>query len=197
MANPPGATSAISATGAAGAAVRDLLEPEPAAQESGSEGPKESKEEPKEKAREAKKTRPVERPGFRWPQVPDRPPAAYARYFGKTWPREGLALALIASGISMRLEAAELVGRRFDVNGRAGSVRRMFERMAKRGLFDSEVVNVGTASAMLLWLTGLGREVCKAVKFPVRETDYERMLRLHGGQRQKEHAGAVVVFAYH
>jgi hypothetical protein len=151
----------------------------------------------RKKAKPAKPAPDTGYPGFRWPNVPDRPPAAYARHFGKSWQREGMALALVASGLSMRLEAAELIGLRFGVDGRAGSVRRMFDRMAKRGLFHKGIVRVGSASIMMLRLTDLGKKVCRVIRIPVVETELERMLRLHGGERQKEHAGAVVIFAYH
>ncbi|MBN1956140.1 MAG: hypothetical protein JW900_13975 [Anaerolineae bacterium] len=101
------------------------------------------------------------------------------------------------SGISMRLEAAELLGWRTGTDGHSGSIRRVFERLTERGLFAKEVVRVGSASAMFLRLTQLGRQVCQAARLPVRETEYERMLRLHGGERQKNHAAATAVFAYH
>jgi hypothetical protein len=137
------------------------------------------------------------RPGFCWPEIPEKPPAANARLFSN-WKRESLALALVASGLSFRVEAAELVGQFVGAKGRSGSIKRLFtDRLAKRGLIETEVVAIGTARAMLVWLTELGEEVCRAANIPVHENEYQRMLRLHGGEGQKEHGAATVVFAYH
>jgi hypothetical protein len=134
---------------------------------------------------------------FRWPDVPSKPPARYARLFSAGWLREGTVLGLVASGLSLRLEVAELLGRRFDVKGNSGSLKRVFERLVRAGLLENEVVRIGCLAAMFVWPSDLGREVCRACGFRVQETEYERLLRLHGGEQQKSHAAAVAVFAYH
>ena len=138
---------------------------------------------------------------FRWPQVPKRPPRAYARYFPRNWDREGLILALISSGLCLRVEIGELIGRRFGVSGRAGSVKRLFvgkqRSLEARGIIYSEVHRVGRAGAMIVGLTDLGRKIAKACGWEVVETEWERLKRLHGGDRQLKHAAAVCIFAYH
>jgi len=140
-------------------------------------------------------------PGFRWPQVPKRPPKAYARHFRPDkWDREGLILALIACGLCLRVEVAELVGWRFGVSGRAGSVKRLFtgtrNSLDARGLIRIEVVQLGLMGVMIVGLTDLGRKIVKACGWEMVETEYERLKRLHGGDGQVKHATAVCAFAY-
>jgi hypothetical protein len=132
---------------------------------------------------------------FSWPKLPDKPPARFAKKF-RNWKREGLALALVAAGYAMRLEACEFVGQRLGVKPTSGSMKRLFEKLVRNGLLHSEVLRPGGIGAMFLTLTDAGREVCELCKIPVVESGYERMLRLHGGDDQKEHAAATVIFAY-
>lgn len=137
-------------------------------------------------------------PGFRWPKVPDRPPSAYSRYFDqKQWHRESLVLAFLARGLSMRLEVAELIGLRAGIDPRSGSIRRMFDRLIKRKILEKELYEVDSASVMMVRLTKRGKKAARSSGFTVVEGELDRMLRLHGGERQRTHAAAAVVFAYH
>lgn len=136
-------------------------------------------------------------PGFTWPDIPDRPPSAYSRYFdNKKWQREGLALALVARGLSMRLELAELIGLRAGIDPRSGSIRRMFDRLVKRKVLEKELFRVGSVNVMMIRITERGQKAARSCQFPVVEGELDRMLRLHGGNRQRGHAAATVVFAY-
>jgi hypothetical protein len=131
------------------------------------------------------------------PEVPPTPPEGYERYFSpKKWHRQGLALALAGSGLSVRYEIAELIGRRDGVKGTSGSIKRVFSDLVSAGVLEREVVKVGRLQAVFVWLTDLGREICAACRFPRRESEYRRLLRLHGAGRQKQHAAAVAIFAY-
>ena len=134
---------------------------------------------------------------FRWPKVPTRPPARYARELsGHSWPRKGMALALIASGISLRREAQVRMAQRFGTTVKAGSMRRYFERLEESGLLEGEIVRVHLARTKLLWLSRRGQSVCEACGMDLRETDYQRVLRLHGGGSQRQHAAEVATFAF-
>ena len=133
---------------------------------------------------------------FRWPDVPARPPAKYARPIGGGWERKGMALGLIASGISLRIEAQRLLARREGCEEDSSSIRKVFERLEKAGLFEGECVRVHQANTKFLWLTGLGWKVSEICRFDLHETDYQRLLRLHGGENHKRHAAEAATFAY-
>jgi hypothetical protein len=134
---------------------------------------------------------------FRWPKVPARPPARYARELsGNSWPRKGMALALIASGISLRREAQVRMAQRFGTTVKAGSMRRYFERLEQKGLLEGEIVRIHLARTKFLWLSRKGQSVCEACGMDLRETDYQRVLRLHGGESQRQHAAEVATFAF-
>jgi hypothetical protein len=134
---------------------------------------------------------------FKWPDVPNRTPARYAREIGGgNWRRKGMALGLIASGISLRVEAQTLLAWRCGTGGDAGSIKRLFVKLEKAGILEGECVRVHKANTKFLWLSRLGQQVCEACRFNLRETDYQRLLRLHGGQAQKKHAAEAATFAY-
>lgn len=135
-------------------------------------------------------------PKFRWPDVPARPPAKYARQIGSGWKRRGMALGLIASGISLRIEAQRLLAWREGCREDSSSIRKVFERLEKAGLFEGECVRVHLANTKFLWLTSLGQKVSEICRFDLRETDYQRLLRLHGGENLKKHAAEAATFAY-
>jgi hypothetical protein len=134
---------------------------------------------------------------FTWPKVPNRTPARYAREIGSgNWQRKGMALGLIASGISLRVEAQTLLAWRCGTGDDAGSIKRLFVKLEKAGIFEGECVRVHRATTKFLWLSRLGQQVCEACRFDLRETDYQRLLRLHGGEIQKKHAAEAATFAY-
>ncbi|MBN1978267.1 MAG: hypothetical protein JW918_12800 [Anaerolineae bacterium] len=135
-------------------------------------------------------------PKFRWPDVPARPPAKYTRQIGGDWKRKGIALGLIASGISLRIEAQRLLAWRVGCKEDSSSIRKVFERLERAGLFEGECVRVHLASTRFLWLTRLGQEVSEICRFDLRETDYQRLLRLHGGEKHKQHAAEAATFVY-
>jgi hypothetical protein len=135
-------------------------------------------------------------PKFRWPDVPARPPARYTRQIGSGWRRKGMALGLIASGISLRIEAQRLLAWHEGCEEDSSSIRKVFERLEKAGLFEGECVRVHLANTKFLWLTRLGQKVGEACRFDLRETDYQRLLRLHDGENYKRHAAEAATFVY-
>jgi hypothetical protein len=149
-----------------------------------------------EKGEQARGRAPLRMAKFRWPDVPARAPARYARQIGKGWKRKGMALALIASGISLRIEAQRLLAWREGCKEKSSSIRHAFERLEKAGLLEGECVRVHQAQTKFLWLTRLGQKVSEICRFDLRETDYQRLLRLHGGEIQKKHATEAATFAY-
>ena len=99
----------------------------------------------------------------------------------------------------MKLAVAEALAAR-DKNlksASAGSVKRMLRRMEKEGLVTSQTTTVGRARATMMSLTDKGRDVARAMGFDPVESEWERLMRLHGGDAQAKHAGMVCTFTYH
>lgn len=135
---------------------------------------------------------------FQWPKVPARAPARYAREIGRgTWARIGTALGLIASGVSLRVEGQERLAQRFGKKPSDGAIKKVFVKLEEAGILEGECVRVHRSLTKFLWLSRLGQQISEACKFDLRETDFQRMLRLHGGANQKKHAAEVAAFAYH
>ncbi len=130
--------------------------------------------------------------------IPPMPPARYRALF-RNWQREGLALAVMAStGWSMRLAVAEvLTGRDGSLKtARSGSLKRMFEAMEKSGVLVGHVGQVGSARVAVVTLTDEGKAVARAMGIEPVESEWERLMRLHGGEAQAKHAVMVCVFTY-
>jgi hypothetical protein len=157
------------------------------------------------------------------PPMPALAPGRFADQL-RNWPRESLALcALGVTGWSMRQAIAELLSARLgDVQPNAGSLRRLFTNLARRGFWREEKVVVngvrrpeagltdtggpsadaepdaGDATTLILvHLTELGRDVLRACGVQPAPSEWERLLATHGGSAQIAHAGVVCAVAYH
>ena len=118
----------------------------------------------------------------------------------------------------MRYAIAELMSARLgDVQPNAGSLRRVFANLARRGFWSEEKVVVSgvhrpeacaaDASAapdagdettlILVRLTELGRDVLRACGVQPTPSEWDRLLAAHGGSAQTAHAGLVCTFTYH
>jgi len=157
------------------------------------------------------------------PPMPALAPGRFADQL-RNWPRESLALcALGVTGWSMRQAIAELLSAKLgDVQPNAGSLRRLFTNLARRGFWREEKVVVngvrrpetgltdtdgtsadagpdaGDATTLILVrLTDLGREVLQACGVPPVASEWEQLLAAHGGRAQTGHAGLVCAVTYH
>jgi len=157
------------------------------------------------------------------PPMPALAPGRFADQL-RNWPRESLALcALGVTGWSMRQAIAELLSAKLgDVQPNAGSLRRLFTNLARRGFWREEKVVVngvrrpetgltdadgtsadagpdaGDATTLILVrLTELGREVLQACGVQPVSSEWERLLATHGGSAQTAHAGLVCAVTYH
>lgn len=157
------------------------------------------------------------------PPMPALAPGRFADQL-RNWPRESLALcALGVTGWSMRQAVAELLSAKLgDVQPNAGSLRRLFTNLARRGFWREEKVVVngvrrpeadltdtdgpsadagpdaGDATTLILVrLTELGREVLQACGVQPAPSEWERLLAAHGGSAQTAHAGLVCAITYH
>jgi len=149
------------------------------------------------------------------PALPALAPGRFAEQL-RNWARESLALcALGVTGWSMRFAIAELMSARLGgVQPNAGSLRRVFDNLARRGFWHEERVAVGglhrTAAGgsappaggeettlILVRLTDLGREVLQACGLQPVPGEWDRLRTAHGGSAQTAHAGLVCTFTYH
>ena len=139
-----------------------------------------------------------------FPDMPKKPPTRFASRLGtgKRWRRQAQALYLMAvRGLSLRLEILQVIGEMANVNPRSGSLRRMIDD----GLISKGLVALGKLSMNLsqpakmavLRLTDDGKELCRILGWEPVESEWERLIRLHDGNRQKEHTAGVLAFTYH
>jgi hypothetical protein len=138
------------------------------------------------------------------PEIPKKPPTRFATRLGTgtRWKRQALALYLMADrGLSLRLEILKVIGELANVRPNAGSLRRMIDDgLISKGLvvFGILSMNLSQPSKMaVLRLTDDGRELCNILGWEPVESEWERLIRLHDGDRQTEHTAGVLAFTYH
>jgi hypothetical protein len=138
------------------------------------------------------------------PEIPRKPPTRFASRLGtgKRWKRQAHALYLMAGkGLSLRLEILQVVGEMANVNPNSGSMVRMInDGLIAKGLvaIGKFVMNLSQPAKMVvLRLTDDGRELCNILGWEPVESEWERLIRLHDGDRQKEHTAGVLAFTYH
>lgn len=128
--------------------------------------------------------------------LPEQPPAALAGWFAN-WPRDGLALALLAqTGWSLRHAIAQAMAVRLGITATAGSLKRLFAHLHKGGLWQMETVAVGQMSVSLVQLTEKGREAAAHLGITVVTSEWERLHNEHGGSAQIEHTALVCMFTH-
>lgn len=114
--------------------------------------------------------------------------------------REVQILWLLGQGHNIRLEIDWVISQVNEIKPRSGSIRRTFERMAESGLIEAETLRLlkPRTSLALVRLTDTGRAVAQALfgEEP-HEGEWERLQRLHEGERFPEHTVAVLLFALH
>jgi len=130
-------------------------------------------------------------------QIPVRLRDALGR--GQRYQREVQILWLLAQGLSIRLEVDWVLAQVNGLKPRSGSIRRTFNRLAQLELIETQTLRLSKprTSLALARLTDNGRAVAQALGFEVREGEWERLLRLHEGDRFSAHTVAVLIFALH
>jgi hypothetical protein len=148
--------------------------------------------------------------------IPKTPPRKYAALFSgtsqpKSRQRELIVLALLAgagysSEASLRWEVVQYCQRHAspqDVekglvvkNHDSGSIKRIFFRLEEKKLLERLVIENGNR-IIINTLTDLGRTVAQEMGVPIVESEWERLMRLHGGERQQKHAAQVCLFAHY
>ena len=143
--------------------------------------------------------------------LPPLPALAPGRFADQllNWPRESLALcALGVTGWSLRVAIAELLSAKLgDVEANAGSLRRLWANLARRGFWQEEKVVINWAAAspttagaettlILIRLTDRGRDTLRACGVQAVPSEWDRLCEVHGGALQTNHAGQVCTFTY-
>lgn len=157
--------------------------------------------------------------------LPVLPPAAPVRFADQlqAWPREALALAVLGlTGWSARLAVADQLSAMLrTVKAGAGSLRRIFGVLAKRGYWiehkvtlagvhappldldsgadggNEEVVPAGDTILVLVHLGRLGRELLQICGIQPAPSEWELLAAAHGSQVGARLAGPVCAFTYH
>ena len=88
----------------------------------------------------------------------------------------------------------ETQGKQVLTNPDSGSIKRLIASLEENKLIERIPVNVGQSRIIILRLTKLGRNVAQAMGVPIVESEWERLMRLHGGERQQKHAAMVCLF---
>ncbi len=138
--------------------------------------------------------------GFTLPLVPLRFDDLQERFGGLRWRRAVMILHVIAVyGINALIEIGRHVGKAEGFAPHSNSVKAPFKQLGELGLLHVETLKISHPQrgfALLLGrLTDAGREFCQAVGWQPVESEWERLIRLHEGERQEEHALAVLYFA--
>ena len=115
--------------------------------------------------------------------------------------REVQALYAIAVlGLSIKAEIDWVLAAVHGLKPRSGSLRRLFDDIAEKGLIEQEILRIPSPQTRLavVRLAEKGRYLVKTLfeQDPV-ETDWERLIRLHEGNRFPAHTAAVLLFTLH
>lgn len=147
--------------------------------------------------------------GFQMPRIP----AAYEHRFAVApgmskadaalhLRRRAMILYCMAQGKSVFVEIGRLVGAATAAQPRSGALRRAYDALVTSGLVISKTlamqVNGNTSTRLVVGrLSAEGKQLCAIWGWEVQESDWERLLRLHEGERQEEHTLACLLFAVH
>ena len=116
------------------------------------------------------------------------------------WRRGSMLLYLIAAyGMNAHLEIDVFIAKREGLSYRSNSTKKPLENLAAAGLVIAETLRMEVGdfrtALKLARLTDEGRQLCDALGWQVVESDWDRLIRLHQGQKQTRHTLAVLYFA--
>ena len=118
--------------------------------------------------------------------------------------REAAMLWLVAQGHTLRIEIQRIVAEYFEIDHRSGALMAVIPGLLDKGLLHCESLSVpgvrsyGILKMAAVCLTDAGLELLRSLGWPVKETELERMKRLHEqGRTEDKHTAAVLAFTYH
>jgi len=114
-------------------------------------------------------------------------------------------LWLVAQGHTLRVEIQWIAAMHFDTNHRSGALMAVIPSLVEKEFLHSEKLSVpgvhyhdGLLKMTAVCLTEAGRELVSGFGWTVKETELERMRRLHEkGKTENKHTAAVLAFTYH
>jgi hypothetical protein len=114
--------------------------------------------------------------------------------------RRGMVLKCLAEGLNVQAEIGRYVGDATGSQYRSGAIRRVFEALEESGLILMQTLSMAVSGNMptrlaVARLTEEGKAFCKALGWQVVESEWERLLRLHEGEKQEEHVLSILLFA--
>ena len=119
--------------------------------------------------------------------------------------REIAILWLVTQGHTLRAEIQRIAATHFETNHRSGALMAVIPNLVENEFLYSEKLSVpgvhyhdGLLKMTAVRLTDAGREFVSGIGWPVKETELERMRRLHEkGKKENKHTAAVLAFVYH
>lgn len=114
--------------------------------------------------------------------------------------RRGMVLKCLADGLSVLVEIGRCVGDATGAQYRSGAIRRVFDALEESGLIVRQTLSLQVTGNLptrlaVARLSAEGRQLCAALGWKVVEGDWERLIRLHEGEKQEGHTLAVLLFA--
>ena len=116
------------------------------------------------------------------------------------WRRGSMLLYLISTfGMNAHLEMDVFIAKREGLSYRSNSTKKPLENLAAAGLLITETLRMEVGdfrtALKLARLSDEGRKLCEAFGWAAVESDWDRLIRLHQGQKQVRHTLAVLYFA--
>lgn len=114
--------------------------------------------------------------------------------------RRGMVMKCLADGLNVQVEIGRYVGDATGSQYRSGAIRRVFEALEERGLIVRQTLTLQVTGSLptrlvVARLSAEGKQFCSALGWPVVESEWERLLTLHEGDKQEGHTLAVLLFA--
>jgi hypothetical protein len=121
-------------------------------------------------------------------------------YTDLRWRRGAMQLYLIATlGINAHLELDSFIAPKESLSYRTNSTKKPLQMLKEAGMLHVETLRLQQGEFKMALrvarLTDLGREMCASFGWTVVQSDWDRLIEHHQGEKQKEHTLAVIYFA--
>ena len=136
---------------------------------------------------------------LQFPEIPPKVPQYASRQDG--WERIVLALWVIAQGYCVRAEINRVVAEMTNTYHRSGAVMRLISKLNEIGLVfvknNSLHLHLTRIQLHIVELSPHGKILCREFGWEIYENEWQRMKRLHEGDKGEErHTLAVLAFVY-
>jgi len=132
------------------------------------------------------------------PRLPTQLPARFAKHMPSNWERPALLLLIMAgTGWSLKRAILHELSLLSGMSANSGAAGRMVSRLEEGGLIRRQTVPTTDSKAVLVHLTELGQELVQHLGVDPVETEWDRLMRAHGGNAQEKHAALVILAAHY